>query len=196
MKYFSILFLSFLGLTACQESESANENTDAFAADSSSYPDPYTERYGEEIDHELFTIKLSIEEPGVDHFYLVAETDIAEGSFILSHYADPGMSGRYLFVLDENQYLSIDHVLTETPGPVEEAYYWSEDQPEKKLKGDQIIRQLVQVKTEGDFEVNGKVTFVVEPSCHLWVTPFTIISESGEIKVSQEDSFDSSSIGL
>ena len=189
MKTFSITSLfAILLFTSCSGEESVSDETAEEVQKDSIEGDPYTDRYGEDIDYQPFDISFEIEKQGKDN-YLVIHTDIAEGSFILSHYADPSMRGRFLITFDNNEFIKTETPLVESPGPIEEAYYWSDDEKEKKLLDKQTTKQMLNISSNKDFEVRGKVTFTVEPSCNFWRSEFSISQSSGKLDVIQGKTF-------
>lgn len=175
-----VFALSLLLIASCGETEIAPEEK------TPSIPeipvDPYAERYGEKIDYQPFEINFQVNNDN-DGFLLQVNVDIIEGSFILSHYAGHEFSGRFLISVEDNNHLSLDGSLTESPAPFEEIYFWADNKNVKKLKGDVVVKQKLILKSKDDFEVNGSVTFTVEPSCGFYKTNFIISRNSGEIQI-------------
>lgn len=146
--------------------------------------DPYFGRYGEKLDHQPFDTELEIESSADKGTKLVIDLTVEEGSFILSHFEEESFMGRFKLDLPENEHILITETLVENAIPEEEYYVWAEREV-KKIKGNAIYHQKLDIQTQKDFEVPGTVSFVVEPNCNRFEVAFLIKQRSGVIMVEE-----------
>lgn len=129
--------------------------------------------------------------PDVEQYNLVFETEKTElgrdvllikmnlngGSFYVSPKDSGGSKGKFKVELYDNNVMALDSNVTETPRYVEsnEMVTWVTD--------DVSYRYFLLPNTDQDFDVNGLVSFTIEPTCTFEEIEFTISRKSGQYSV-------------
>ncbi|PHR72853.1 MAG: hypothetical protein COA67_03895 [Lutibacter sp.] len=138
------------------------------------------------IEDAQYNIHIDVETTTENKLNLVVKMELKNGS----HFASPHNTRnlKEQFYMDLGSYTDIDFVDAhiETPKPKSgcgsSAY---SDTKVNWIKTNTTYRQPLHVISKGDFQVFGRIKFVIEPRCTLEELPFAIISKNGEFKVTQ-----------
>lgn len=132
---------------------------------------------------EPYVINVQVNQSEDGENSLVVAVELDDESLFVSPYSSDRFKGRFNISLEDNESLDLDTVFIETPRSVEEY------DPHPFIDGlvnwvrvNTTYEHALNVLSEDDFEVNGKIVFVIEPHCTLEQVPFTISSRAGKLK--------------
>jgi hypothetical protein len=144
------------------------------------------ETTGISIDDSEYTIHIDIETTTDGQQNLIIKMDLKNDSHFVSP-NDPGnFSGQFYMDLGSYNDINFDSAIIETPkskeGFVPDNLGFSKG---NWVTTDTTYRQPIYVISDGDFQVFGRVNFVIEPRCTLEQIAFGIISKNGVLEVTQ-----------
>ncbi len=134
------------------------------------------------INDELYTLQIRIETSD-NKQYLVFDMKLKNGSHFISPYAKRDFKGKFFMDLGSYKNISFDGNIIETPRSVEEV----DEHPFVRgtvnwVRVNTTYKQLLNIKTNENFEVFGRVRFTIEPRCSLEEIPFAISYKNGVMK--------------
>jgi hypothetical protein len=141
---------------------------------------------GISIDDSEYKIHIDIENTTKGEQNLVVKIKLKNNSHFISP-NDPGtFKGKFYMDLGSYNHIDFDGKLIENPMTIEKF----EPNTFEKYKAfwvtaDTTYRQPLNVISDGDFEVFGRVNFVIEPKCTLEQLTFGINYKNGVLKVTQ-----------
>ena len=105
-------------------------------------------------------------------------------SYFVSPHAKRDFKGKFYMDLGNYSNLDFDSEIIETPQSVEEI----DSHPYVNgtvnwVRKNTIYKQPLNIKTQEDFTVFGRVQFTIEPRCTLEVMPFGISYENGKMRL-------------
>ena len=169
---FCILILSISSTTSNQQSKKVNKT---LKTEITKLADEFT------VTDELYTLKFKIETTKKNKHNLVVAIELHNGSHFISPNATREFKGKFYMDLGSYKDLSFDGNIIETPRSVEE------NDPHPFTNGlvnwvrvNTTYTQPLNIKTEDDFEVFGRVIFTIEPRCSLEQIPFGISYKDGK----------------
>jgi len=131
------------------------------------------------ITDELYTLQIKIEKTENNQYNLVIDMKLHKGSHFISPFEEKEFSGKFYMNLGSYKDLSFDGNIIETPQAV--ARYDSfKNEPVIWVKENTTYTQSLNIKSKDDFEVFGRVQFVIEPRCTLEQIPFAISYKDGK----------------
>ena len=135
-----------------------------------------------------FDIQLKVEELENGDYYLVAAVELYDGSFIISPFSEDDFFSPFNmeitksdFIISENTLLEIPVSLPEIDPIINKPVRFVRDKTTYK-------RNLIVVEKE-DFEVNGLIEFVLEPSCVPYDLEFVISQKAKKLFVKKTNTF-------
>jgi len=131
------------------------------------------------ITDELYTLQIRIEKTENNQHNLVIDIKLHNGSHFVSPFEEKEFSGKFYMDLGDYTNLSFDENISETPQAVD-SYDKFGNQFVKSVKVNTTYRQQLNIKTKENFEVFGRVQFVIEPRCTLEQIPFAISYKDGK----------------
>ena len=146
---------------------------------------PYTDEVLT-ISDDLYDLQIKIEATEDNTHNLIVDIKLHKGSHFISPYARRDFTGKFFMDLGSNTDLSFAGELIETPRSVEEfdlhpfvggSVNW--------VRVNTTYKQPLQLKTQGDFEVFGRIRFTIEPRCSLEQISFSISSKSGKMQIKE-----------
>jgi len=142
------------------------------------------ENHGFTINDEAYTLHFDIENTGNQKPALVIAIELHNDSHFISPYAKRDFKGKFNFDLGSYTHLDFEGDIIETPRSIEEF------DPHPFTNGlvnwvrvNTTYKQPLEIKSEEDFKVFGRVRFTIEPRCTLEEIPFAISYTDGVMKV-------------
>lgn len=141
-------------------------------------------KVGEEftINDSLYNLHFQLEKTNDDKHNLVISIELKNGSYYISPNAKRDFTGKFFMDLGSYKDLTFNGDIQETPRSVEEI------DPHPFVGGtvnwvrvNTSYKQPLQVKSQGDFVVFGRVIFTIEPRCSLEQIPFAISYKEGKM---------------
>ncbi len=115
---------------------------------------------------------------------LLITMELRNGAHYISPFAKGDFTGKFFMDLGRNSHLDFKNEIIESPRSIE--VFDSHHLISGSVNWVRVYttyRQLLQVKTQKDFEVLGKLRFTIEPRCTLEEIPFRIVYTNGKVKI-------------
>ena len=136
------------------------------------------------INDKDYTIHFSIEKTKDQKPTLVIAMELHNGAHYVSPFAKGDFSGKFYMDLGSNKDLVFKGDIIEIPQSIEEF------EPNlfsnglvNNVRVNTTYKQALQMKTQKDFEVFGRLRFTIEPRCTLEEIPFKISYKNGSMKI-------------
>ncbi|PCI94611.1 MAG: hypothetical protein COB15_13910 [Flavobacteriales bacterium] len=129
-----------------------------------------------------FNISFQLEKVNNEHYNLIAAIDLEGGCFIISPYSPDSILLPFNLSITENNSLTTDSTLIEFPIAKEE-YDSIINGQVRYVRENTTYTQKIKLNNQDDFEVAGKVTLLIEPSCVPYEIDFVISNKDGELTV-------------
>ncbi|MDP6909655.1 MAG: hypothetical protein QF371_09120 [Flavobacteriales bacterium] len=180
----AIFILSFS--VACAQ----KETTESIATSESNIPVLEVSMYNSPlIDYEIaknypYDVDFMVEKTSEGQFNLVTWMQLYGGSFYVSPHTGTGFTGKFRIEVTPNDDLSIGTDFIETPRTttVIDPHRFVHD-PVNWVTENTRYDHPLEVKSTEDFEIVGKLIFVIEPKCTLEEIPVLFKYRSGELTV-------------
>jgi hypothetical protein len=131
---------------------------------------------------EPYDIKLQIVKEANNKYYLKVSMELYNGSSFISPFETKKFTGKFYMDLGSYKDLSFNGNIIETPRAV--ARYDSfKKEPVIWVHQNTNYKQALNILSQEDFEVFGRVIFTIEPRCTLENIPFVISYQNGEFTV-------------
>jgi hypothetical protein len=129
-----------------------------------------------------YTLHFEIENTNIQKPILVISIELHNGSYFVSPHAKRDFKGKFYMDLGSYTHLDFEGDIIETPRSVEEI----DEHPFVNgtinwVRENTTYKQQLNIKSEEDFEVYGRVRFTIEPRCTLEEIPFIISYKNGVI---------------
>ncbi|MCF8463729.1 MAG: hypothetical protein K9G41_02735 [Flavobacteriales bacterium] len=141
------------------------------------------------IDHEIaknhpYDVDFKIEKTSGGQYKLVTIMQLFGGSFYVSPHSTMNFKGRFTIEIAPNNNLSIGSSFVETPHSetVIDPHQFVHGPVNWVTKNTRYDHSL-QLHTEDDFEIGGKLIFVIEPKCTLEEVPILFKYKNGVLTV-------------
>jgi len=141
------------------------------------------------IDHEIaknhpYDVDFVVDKSANGEFSLVTSMKLFGGSFYVSPHTKSDFAGRFRIEVAPNTILSIGAHFLETPHSqtVIDPHQFVHGPVNWVTEDTQYIHSLY-LKTEDDFEIGGKLIFVIEPKCTLEEVPVMFKYKNGVLTV-------------
>jgi hypothetical protein len=181
MKYliYTIIILNTLFLISCGQSEEQNTTiTESTKEVTSQENDPYS------IAKQHFKVSFQLEKVDDEHYNLIAAINLDSGCYVISPYSPDSIFLPFELSIPENNYITTDSTLTELPTTTEEYDSIAELQV-KYAKVNTTYTQKLILHSQDDFQVEGKIGLLIEPSCVPYQIDFVLSNQSGELTVTK-----------
>ena len=132
------------------------------------------------ITDELYTLQFKIEKTKKNQHNLVIDMKLHKGSSFISPFEIKEFKGKFYMNLGSYKDLSFDGNIIETPRAVAR-YDGFEDASIIWVKENTKYMQPLNILSEDDFEVFGRLKFTIEPRCSLEEIPFAISYIDGKM---------------
>jgi hypothetical protein len=178
MKYIIAFF--FISLTvACTE-----KLTTASTPNVSMYDSPLIDR--EVALNNPYELTFDIEKEKDDQYSMVTNMKLFGGSFFVSPHSTRDFSGRFTIELADNYHLTLGEDFKETPRSKEVIDpHQFVNGPVNWVQEDTKYEYQLNVTSQEDFDVGGKIIFTIEPKCTLEEIPFMIKFRSGVLTIEE-----------
>jgi len=140
-------------------------------------PETYTEFT---INDSEYTLHFELEETKDKEHFLIISVELHNNSEFISPYEDKEFKGKFFLNLGTTNNLDFKENIIETPQAVD-SYDKFGPQNVKWVKVNTIYRQKLNIKTQEDFKVFGRLQFTIEPRCTLEQIPFSISYKDGKM---------------
>jgi len=132
------------------------------------------------ITDELYTLQFKIEKTENNKHNLVIDIKLHNGSHFISPNATRDFKGKFYMDLGSYKDLSFNGNIIEIPRSVEE----NDSHPFTNglvnwVRVNTTYTQPLNIQSEDDFEVFGRIRFTIEPRCTLEEIPFAISYKNG-----------------
>lgn len=135
------------------------------------------------INDKDYTLHFEIENADSQKPSLVIAIELHNGSHYISPYARRDFKGKFYMDLGSYTHLAFESDIIETPRSIEEFdSHPFTNGPVNWVRVNTTYKQPLQVKSQGDFEVFGRLRFTIEPRCSLEEIPFAISYQNGVFK--------------
>ena len=133
---------------------------------------------------ELYALKFEIDKDAESNYLLKVTIDLFKDSYVVSPVSKELYLGRFLISVTDSTQLSVDHEFKESPKSV-----LSEDPfgngPVYNVYEKTSYTKKIEILDNNDFEVEGRITFTIEPRCTFEEIRFQITQNDGELSVKQ-----------
>ncbi len=140
------------------------------------------------VKHKDYTLNFKVEKVAAKNAFLVMEIKLYNNSYYVSPHDTRGMKGKLM--MDFGSYKDIEFsgkIIANPPfapnkviAPRTENNAPKYNEMKGAIKEDVTYKQPLIIKANGDFEVFGRVKFVIEPRCTLEEIPLKIIYKAGK----------------
>ncbi len=114
--------------------------------------------------------------------FLSANINFPSGSFVISPYSKDDFYMPFDLSFDESDHFVKVDSLREIPKTFEEFDTIIQKQV-RFVRGNTIYKQKIKLQTKEDFEVTGRVEFLLEPICIPYIVDFVISQNEGVMKI-------------
>ena len=136
------------------------------------------------IENPEYTMHIDIEQAENNQANLVVKMELKNGSHFISPNYKGNASGK--FYMDLGDYTAIDFKGNLLEFPKSKLVAGPEGFGNSKanwVTTNTSYTQTINIKSKEDFEVFGRVMFVIEPKCTLETTTFGIVSKNGRLTI-------------
>lgn len=127
-----------------------------------------------------FDVNFQIEKSSSDTYTLAIALELEGENFVISPFSKDGVYGPFEISLTENRHLTATGKLQEIPLSIEE-HDPIINQPVRFIRQNTTFKQKLKLTSKHDFEVSGRVWFVLEPSCIPYEVDFQIYYSDGKM---------------
>ncbi len=146
------------------------------------------ENTGVSIVESEYTTHIYIERTWNNQVNLVVKLELKNDSHFISPYEPGDAKGKFYMDLGSYKDINFEGKIIESPRAIKK-YGPNAFENEKAfwVTEDTTYKQPLNIISDNDFEVFGRIKFVIEPKCTLEEIPFSIVSENGVLKVVESD---------
>ena len=130
------------------------------------------------IKDELYTLHFKIEKTENNKHSLIVDIELHDGSSFISPHERKEFKGKFYMDLGDYDQLNFDGDIIETPR-ANAIFYGSSFKPVIWVKENTTYKQPLNILSDDNFEVFGRVIFTIEPRCTLEQIPFAIKYQDG-----------------
>ena len=172
-----------MSLTSCS-TEKTKENTIKTASDPYSSTSNTPRRFNQKLEEkDPYTINFGVEELENNEYYITVNLVPDEGSHFMSPLSSKAYKGTFQIEFnDTKNLLKVNKVYLESPASIVEVDPFS-GLPAHFVRQNTTYKQKFKTKTDGDFEVLGKVQFVIEPKCTMEEYTYRIYRKNGVMQI-------------
>ena len=136
------------------------------------------------IDDKDYTLHFDLEKTKDQELALVVAIELHNESYYISPNAKGNFSGKFYMDLGSYTHINFDGDIIEAPRSLAAIYlYPSVDGTENRVYVNTTYKQLLELKSQEDFEVFGRIQFTIEPRCTFEEIPFAISYQNGVMKI-------------
>lgn len=131
---------------------------------------------------ELYTLQIIIEKTENNKYSLIVDMALFNGSTFISPHEKKEFRGKFYMDLGSYDQLTFDGTIEEMP-PSAATFDSLNNETINWVKVNTNYKQPLNILSEGNFEVFGRVKFTIEPSCSLIEIPFAISYKDGVMTI-------------
>lgn len=131
---------------------------------------------------DLYTLQFKIEKTENNKYNLIVAIALFKGSTFISPLEEKEYRGKFFMDLGSYDQLTFDGNIKETP-PSAATFDSLSNENINWVKVNTSYTQPLNILSEGNFEVFGRVKFTIEPHCTLEEIPFALIYQDGVMKI-------------
>lgn len=136
------------------------------------------------LDKKDYTIHINIEKVNEEQHNIVVFLELHNDSYIISPTEEKDFGGKLAFDFGSTENIDISGSISESPiSYIEEGKHPYLADSTKTISVNTTFKQPIIFKTHEDFEVFGRVLFVIEPACTMEKITYAIKIENGKIKL-------------
>jgi hypothetical protein len=132
------------------------------------------------ITDELYTLQFKIEKTKNNKHNLVIAMELHKGSSFISPFEKTAFKGKFYTDLGSYDNLTFDGNIIETPRSAATFDHFA-NEPVIWVKVNTTYKQPLNILSEDNFEVFGRVMFTIEPRCTFEEIPFAISYKDGVV---------------
>lgn len=129
-----------------------------------------------------FDLSFHVNPKADSNYDFLIDLKLDSGNYIISPFSKDNFYMPFSLVLDKNTHLHIDQAILEIPKSKIELDTII-NLPVRFIRTNTQFIQKVNVRTSDDFEVLGKVEFLIEPSCIPYSIDFMISQQDGKMAI-------------
>jgi hypothetical protein len=131
---------------------------------------------------ESYTLSLQLDDLESANYVLSAKIDFIDTSYIISPFSEDSIFGKFDISIEDNSNFLSQGSITETPNSIEE-YEPLINDTIRTIRENTTFNKKLKVLSKEDFQVKGKIWFILESLCTPEEIEFTISSNSGVMKM-------------
>jgi hypothetical protein len=136
------------------------------------------------IDDKDYTLHFDVEKTKDQKYTLLVAIELHNESYFISPNAKGDFSGKFYMDLGSYTHMAFEGDIIEVPRSLAAIYlHSSTDGTESRVYVNTIYRQPIELKSQEDFEVFGRIQFTIEPRCTFEEIPFALSFQNGVIKI-------------
>lgn len=178
-----LYILIFLSLSSCSK-EKTKENAIRTASDPYSSSANTPRRFNQKLaEQDTYTLAFGVEELKNNEYYITVNIVPDEGSHFLSPLSSKAYKGTFqIEFYDTKNLLKVSKDYLESPASIVEVDPFS-GLPAHFVRQKTTYKQKFKIRSDADFEVLGKVQFVIEPKCTMENYNFRVYRKDGVMKI-------------
>lgn len=139
--------------------------------------------YGPKLPANPYELKLDTHKLSNDTYDLEIKMFLFNDAFYASPNEKGDLKGKFTFVMDINDFFTLENNLIETSLSNEKQVNYSlENGMPNWVRKNTSYKQKIEINTSEDFEVRGYIQFTIEPRCTSEKIPVFIKYEKGNLK--------------
>ena len=136
------------------------------------------------IEDKEYTLHFNMEKAEDQNYTLVIDIELHNESYFISPNAKGDFSGKFYMDLGSYTHLAFEGDIIETPRSLAAIYLPpSVDGTEDRVHVNTTYKQPLELKSQEDFEVFGRIQFTIEPRCTFEEIPFALSFQNGVMKI-------------
>lgn len=130
-----------------------------------------------------YLVNIEIEKDMAGDFYLVSTIDFVDSAYVASPFSSKNFTGKFKADFKENKHASLHETLTATPKPMPKFSKYGTNEVDDWIREKTTFRQRIVLSKDVDFEIEGRLSFTIEPRCSFELVPFIIAYKNGRMTV-------------
>ena len=136
------------------------------------------------IDDKDYTLHIDVEKTKDQKYTLLVAIELHNESYFISPNSNGDFSGKFYMDLGNYTHLAFEGDIIETPRSLAAIYLQpSVDGTVDRVHVNTTYKQPLELKSQEDFEVFGRIQFTIEPRCTFEQIPFALSFQNGVIKI-------------
>lgn len=134
------------------------------------------------LKRQAFDIELDLLQESQSAYTLVVALSMDSGSYVISSFSEDDFYLPFEVTLEPSSNLTLGNELIENPPSIEE-YDAVIEENVRFVRENTTFSREMNISSTSDFQVEGKIQFMIEPQCIPYDIDFSIIQEGGVLRV-------------